>query len=129
MWYSAGMKPYPRIRKAIKWSGAAVTVLLLLVWVGSGWVYVRHFRSDGSGIFPQQGILIFSKGTWSSALFPPGWRAGIGSFCFKWGFSLPDSGNTWIWRFPLGILVIPIAAAASVAWRLDTLARRHAKGG
>ena len=31
------MKPHPRIRKTIKWGGAAVTVLLVVVWIGSGW--------------------------------------------------------------------------------------------
>ena len=34
------MKPHPRIRKTIKWGGAAVTVLLVVVWVGSGWLSV-----------------------------------------------------------------------------------------
>jgi len=29
------MKPHPRIRKTIKWGGAAVTVLLVVAWVGS----------------------------------------------------------------------------------------------
>ena len=29
------MKPHPRVRKTIKWGGAVVTVLLLLVWFGS----------------------------------------------------------------------------------------------
>ena len=32
------MKPHPRIRKTIKWGGAAATVLLVVVWIGSGWV-------------------------------------------------------------------------------------------
>jgi ssDNA-binding Zn-finger/Zn-ribbon topoisomerase 1 len=31
------MKPHPRIRTTIKWGGAAVTVLLVVVWIGSGW--------------------------------------------------------------------------------------------
>lgn len=33
-----GMRPRPRIRKTIKWGGAAVTVLMVVVWiVGSAW--------------------------------------------------------------------------------------------
>src|SRR5437773_2597147 len=31
------MKPHPRIRRTMKWTGAVVTVLLVIVWVGSGW--------------------------------------------------------------------------------------------
>ena len=29
------MKPHPRIRRTIKWGGAAMTVLLVVAWVGS----------------------------------------------------------------------------------------------
>jgi hypothetical protein len=36
------MRPHPRIRKTIKWGGAAVTVLLVVVWIGSGWWYVEY---------------------------------------------------------------------------------------
>lgn len=47
------MKPHPRIRKAVKWGGAAVTVLLVVVWIGSGWWEVRcdsrKYRASLSG--------------------------------------------------------------------------------
>ena len=111
------------------WGGAAAAVLLMLVWMASAWVHVRHCRSDGSGIFLQEGVLSFSRGTWSSAQFPQGWRAGVGGFSLRWGFSLPNSGRPWILRFPLCMLVIPFAAAAGVAWHLDTLARRRVRRG
>ena len=48
------MKSHPRIRKAIKWGGAAVTVLLVVVWIGSAWccAQARHIlvalRAAGS---------------------------------------------------------------------------------
>ena len=31
------VRPHPRIRKTIKYGGAALTVLLVVVWIGSGW--------------------------------------------------------------------------------------------
>jgi hypothetical protein len=37
------MKPHPKIRKTIKWGGAAVTVLLVVVWVASGWFRLVAF--------------------------------------------------------------------------------------
>ncbi len=46
------MKPHPRIRKTIKWGGAAVTVLLVVVWIGSWrwsisyWRYRTHFNTE-----------------------------------------------------------------------------------
>ncbi len=44
------MKPHPRIRKTIKWGGAVVTVLLVVVWGGSGWWDVVWFWSQGRSV-------------------------------------------------------------------------------
>jgi hypothetical protein len=32
------MTPHPRIQKTLRWAGAAVTMLLLVLWIGSGWI-------------------------------------------------------------------------------------------
>ena len=47
------MKPHPRIRKTIKWGCAAVTVLLVVVWIGSGWGYASWSspRGDHAAVF------------------------------------------------------------------------------
>ncbi len=31
------MKPHPKIRKTVKWAGAVVSALLVVVWAGSAW--------------------------------------------------------------------------------------------
>ena len=41
--YAVSMKPHPRIRKTIKWGGAAVTLLLVVVWIDS----IREFMLTG----------------------------------------------------------------------------------
>jgi hypothetical protein len=37
MQYTLRMRPHPRIRKTIKWGGATVTLLLVVLWIGSNW--------------------------------------------------------------------------------------------
>jgi hypothetical protein len=48
------MGPHLRIRKTVKWGGAAVTVLFVMAWLASGWCYF----------------------TWNLARFPIGIGAG-----------------------------------------------------
>src|SRR5437762_2158764 len=60
------MKPYPRIRKTVKWGGAAVTVLLLVVWIGSAWWMAALVTSSGF-------VLDLSQGEWTfGRVVPPG---------------------------------------------------------
>ncbi len=124
------MKPHPHIRKTIKWGGAAVTVLLVVVWVGSGW-YIATWLSPfsrevviGSGIaqvseIPSRrhtpGELGFQCGPISSfrLFLLPHWRSGRGG---DWSLSIP----LWL---PAALSMLVTA----LAWRLDTLARRRAR--
>ncbi|HMN40146.1 MAG TPA: hypothetical protein PKE29_04825, partial [Phycisphaerales bacterium] len=49
------MKPHPKLRKTIKWGGAAVTALLVVVWVGSGWWNIEY-------AMPRQGLVALRYG-------------------------------------------------------------------
>jgi hypothetical protein len=130
------MKPHPRIRTAIKWSGAVVTVLLVGVWIGSGWFVLGNraatFRWNGI----HHGLLVWS---WQSSrgwqgpgitlyTYPQvGWEIETTAYSLRWtpqydGYNL----DRWV-LLPLWILVVPAAAITGTAWRLDTLARRRAK--
>ncbi len=40
------MNPHPIIRKTIKWGGAVVAVLLVVVWIGGLWLTVTWTSSD-----------------------------------------------------------------------------------
>lgn len=46
------MKPHPRIRKTIKWGGAAVTVLLVVVWIWDGQLYVNWMSYREKSVNP-----------------------------------------------------------------------------
>jgi hypothetical protein len=135
------MKPHPRIRKTIKWGGAAVTVLLVVAWVGSGWLACGWQARDGRAIFATAGAIgwvvygqpdsdgvtttmVRSRSSWfltSTSQAP-------------WSFSRPAPGavtHGGIVRLllPLWPLVVGASLVTAIAWRLDALARRRARGG
>ena len=141
------MKPHPRIRKTIKWGGAAVTVLLVVVWIGSGWWSSPVDILSGSWIEMAKGRLLC--GTWNENAALPAddakrTVARILDLDYIYGGLLgPKSpslhmfgqfrwirdGNDWILAIPYWVLVLAILPVTATAWRLDTLARRRARIG
>jgi hypothetical protein len=127
------MKTHPRIRKTIKWGGAAVTVLLVVVWIGSGWIHyvfvneplVFHAVHGGVGVqrwsertiafmraaqyrtVPDTLVEDFELGLWPEL-------AG------------PDSPFAWQAFLPIWPLILLVSALTCAAWRLDILSRRRA---
>ena len=122
------MRPHPRIRKTIKWGGAAVTVLLLVVWVVSyRWSPMLH---DGGS-----NVAMIVDGTLTVGTDMPGFPAGFEvidvsfvapnhlSWFGKWGWSSDRWGRSI--QVPIWTPLVFIVGGTLVAWRLDTLARRH----
>jgi hypothetical protein len=120
------MKPHPRIRKSIKWGGAAATVLLVVVWFGSGWFYVSWFGQDsGTGIVSGQWFIV-ARGVGETV--PTGWHRGrhVKGPAFHWWFEDENRGlGARAVRVPIWSLAAPFLLVAFVAWRLDTAARRR----
>jgi hypothetical protein len=136
------MKPHPRIRKTIKWGGAVVTVLLVVVWVGSAWGSLNV----GAGPLGQT-LLAGGRYRWLRTDLPG--RPGA-----SWGCSFEPGTNSWVWiyqwdsnrrmrtrvvlcweRTPQSLFVLlvawfpPLLAAlpTAAAWWLDVQARRRAR--
>lgn len=120
------MKPWPRVRKAVKWGGVVLTALLLVTWLTSIWWFARAGTGTGySSIVSGGGITIgFDPGTyfvrdaawceWGAA------RTSMGGW-----FSAFDNGVAWSFFCPLWPLLFLGAGATVLVWRNDTLARRH----
>ena len=70
------MKPHPRIRKTVKWGGAAVTVLLGVVWIASLWICI-YFSAPHLAGSVQRGHAGYSYGprvlarSWSISFIEP----------------------------------------------------------
>ena len=124
------MKPHPRIRKTIKWGGAAVTVLLVVVWVGSGWWWIG--RTEYGHFHPVIGngriTLIYTTYPLNLSHRVPGiYVERLESIWWAWGFEWENYGGIRALRMPLWPFALASSASYALAWRLDTLARRRAK--
>jgi hypothetical protein len=131
------MKPHPRppiIRKTIKWGGAAVTVLLVVVWAASVWHGVSWYGKSGNGFFyiERGGATCLS----TSLAVPPElkglthwhlthWRPPDPFRLCWWPRFIARRGADWALTIPLWM---PTALASSLfmgAWRREYLAHRR----
>lgn len=124
------MKPHPRIRKTIKWGGAAVTVLLAAVWIGSQWWNINWYDpSREFDVHLMAGTVGWSyREMWSLyGRVTPGWTLERFDLSLEWGVHYRIENGRLSFRVPLWPLVFAGCVATIAAWRLDMLARRHAR--
>jgi hypothetical protein len=122
------MKPHPRIRTTIKWSGAAVTLLLVGVWMWSGARLVHWETASTTILRIEQGRLSPGPLPLSGSHSRPGWHEYRLS---PFGLNLrPDWSTDRTGLHPVIPLWIPplaMFALTAAAWALDILARRRAR--
>jgi hypothetical protein len=126
------MKPHPRIRKAIKWGGAAATVLLVVVWISSAWFYIALLR-DGSArdVYVSVGVLGVFEWKLPAAVLPqPPPRIGLRqNALMKWKPVNADNSSFHWLMIPLWIPLLVVFTPTAIAWHLDALARGRARVG
>ena len=119
------MKPHPRppiIRKTIKWGGVVVTVLLVVVWVGSTSVSGGLPPLGNCGIVVKQGRAQIIVGVPLSEL-PREYlteRRGM-LLAFQWD-SLPRGAVLFV---PVWAMVLVAMGTTCWAWVLDARARNE----
>ena len=112
----------------MKWGGAAVTVLLVVVWIGSGWVQLFRADAHGGTWHIERGILMIeSDGTYHPRSEGVTEWSISEVFSLRWRPSFESDGSVWWTRVPLWIPTILVAITTASAWHLDTLARRRAR--
>ena len=109
----------------MKWGGAVVSVLLVAVWIGSGWWNLRLSNPNGNEAGIDNGVVFASWGMMEYPDVPRGlllrrsnareWRW-WGHFYWSESFGRVIGVPLWI---PTSVLVL----SAAVAWRLDALSR------
>ena len=119
--------PHPRVRKTVKWGGASLAVLLLGVWVASGWWECQYFVSNGWG-----GGIACGR-CWISAVQGlPSSFVGFEQFAvvsapqYRWWFEGGVWGGSWRLSIPIWLLACLAAFVVVLTLRLDARARRRA---
>jgi hypothetical protein len=121
------MKPHPRMRKTIKWGGAVVTVLLVVVWIASCFLTCDVVLGDMVAcVGVSSGQIAIDYSPYENDFGEP--RFGCHAFEHRWVipplFDRAEGGAQWILWVPLWVLTGLALAATAFAWRLDSLARR-----
>jgi hypothetical protein len=124
------VKPHPRIRKTVKWGGAVVSVLLVVVWVGSGWWQVNVDLASGMH------LEVFHGNVRAANLGAPYFAGQQGLHLnprepvdSRWVLFFNRSVGSRAWEMTLWFPTAMTLLVTGVAWRLDTLARRRARVG
>ncbi len=126
------MKPHPRIRKTIKWGGAVVTVLLVVVWIGSGWWGVWWWSKGGDCAAIAMGTLIVGTQDYPVPASDAGLSIeGSSLKNFGWWIRFADDSGPTVWQLfvPLWLPMLSSLLITALAWRLDLLAWRRERMG
>jgi hypothetical protein len=129
------MKPHPRIRKTIKWGGAAVTALLVMVWIWSAWWHGFLWNSGRHWLDVSLGRVTIAFQTWPhppedgagfTTLNPAmtGWRNLVQAPVPTWETN-GLGPNGWAISLPLSLPTFAFIVVSALACRFDALARRR----
>ncbi len=118
------------VRKTVKWGGAGLTVLLLVVWIGSGWRGATWTNMSYGGVLLVGGRIVvceplfdadpnsYNRVSIETERYPWGWW-------FDWGVV---NGNRY-WQVPLWLPALLSLLATAAAWRADAKYLRRVREG
>ena len=138
----------------MKWGGAAVTMLLVVVWIATLWSWPFVGIPGTWRLRAERGALVLERpfagvNMWpleidhsctflkpccvgyTTTMFGGGWHRARDSVWLPHFRAERIGGRWWIDDFflPLWIPIFAFGGAGLLAWRLDTLARRRARVG
>ncbi len=117
----------------MKWGGAVLSVVLVTVWIGSGWWYAAYTWRGGAEVDVAVGLVIVGQADPAMNWPLPGWDVGPRELSYDWWFhgSADRSADLSWWWFgtPLWLPTASLLLATAAAWRLDAIARRRARAG
>ena len=124
------MKPHPKLRKAIKWGGLAVTVLLVVVWASSGWWTLWWYESSGFGVAVNKGAFrAMQNDKQAATLTGLNFKFLPLDFSLTWRYTYIKSFRPKFLLLELPLWPVPLACAVVTAlgWFSDAASRRRAR--
>jgi hypothetical protein len=121
------MKPHPIIRKTIKWGGAAVTVVLVVVWIGSGWGRFGTPPGARYRVDIWHGRLSFAHSDGNGMVVTYTWRTQIGRWLVIWSPDAQLGSSRWLVCVPLWPLFLCSSSLSAVLGLQDARARLRAR--
>ena len=119
--YHPIVRPHPRIRKTTKYGGTALTVLLVAVWIGSGWSHWKDRPYQRTYLEIENGCVVVGR----LDVFRVWTIWGRPSFALRWRPYYYVTTTGWEAALPLWIPLTLAFGATALAFRLDHLARRR----
>ena len=124
------MKPHAGIRNTLKWGGAVLSMLLLVVWVVSECRGIARTCEDGSVVGICRGMFfVADRPVFPVTITPPMYQQRPTRGLFTWNdrplAAILDPQS----RLPIGVPFLASFLLTASAWRFDALARRRALAG
>lgn len=114
----------------MKWVGAAATILLLVVWIGSRWHRFESFNGAGYGLGVTGGQLLILQ---PLVDLPWDWHWSFQTYeelaLFGWWFDRNRWPHSQVTQVPLWFPALISLLATAAAWRADFAHRRRARAG
>lgn len=131
------MRGRRHIRTILRWTLTVVMVVLVMVWVGSGWYYLRGPLSSTVGKSKYTHFVIWDRGVCTIAIsggdgsplidLNHGWvlnkTVSVELPLWKWEFERIGAG-VWV-QFPLWLFVLLFAIPTTMLWVSHIRARRR----
>ena len=119
-----------RVRRTVKWGGAGLTVLLVVVWIGSGWIQFTAGWSPGYQIGLGRGACGLEVRSYAAPSSP--FRTQLKpprGFELRWIPWLVLDGSYTAYILPLWCPALLSLLATAAAWRADLKYLRRARVG
>ncbi len=104
-----------------------VTVLLVVVWIGSGWFWLAYITNDLLAVVSvHNGCLYIQHLDGPLPGATRGWHLAHSQGTWRWLGDFWSTGLDWRYVVPLWTLFVPTLLIALLAWRRDILTWRRA---
>ncbi len=120
------------LRTTLKWTAAAVTLLLLMVWISTRWWRLEWSGHDNQSVGLQNGrlaIILLSPPDGATPDITPGFTLTRKSEFLFWHFDALKSRGDVAYFVPLWCPTLLALLLTALAWRPDLIAHHRARKG